>query len=244
MWAINTYTLCYLLLLVSTVPAPAAALLPSTALEIQSNQPLALQTPSPASALFAPLPPKPPKPPLPPRPPAPIPICFDPDQKGGLPPVVKDCEMAIEYILHIYPPGPMVPQNFSRTGADGTHRFPEAIEIKNCQILISSRFRAPGIWDMIRYVDVAIGAQEVLKVCVPQSKTGLGGTVGLGNKGSYVAVNGLYARDYGSVSEDGNETNATSMAMGTAVKNSLLTAVSGLAQGKEMDDDDEKLSMT
>ena len=100
---------------------------------------------------------------------------------------------------------------------------------------------------MLRYVDVVVGAQEVLKVCVPGSKFGLGGIALLGNGGSYVAVNGLAtAEDYGAVSEENeNGTNATvSIATDTAVISPLEMGVSELLQGEELDDDDGKLSIT
>ena len=240
MWTTNSYTICYLLLLVTTTPAPAAAVLPSTALEIQSNQSLALGTPSPANTLFAPL--------IPPEPPIPGGIlkCFSPGQEGALPPKFEDCEVAIEYILHVYPPGPMVYQNFSRTDADGTRRVPEAFEVKNCQILISNRKLGSDAWDILRYVDVVIGAQEVLKFCVSGSKFGFGGVAVLGNRGTYVAVNGLFtAEDYGAVSEEGNGTNATtSMGTGTAGISPLEMGVSELLQEEELDEEDGKLSMT
>ena len=87
---------------------------------------------------------------------------------------------------------------------------------------------------MIRYVDVIAGAKEVLNVCVPTSKFGLGGMAILTDKGSYVAVNGFKAGVMGSVPEDGNGTNATTMATGTAVEIPLLTGVSGLAQGDDL----------
>ena len=96
--------------------------------------------------------------------------------------------------------------------------------------MITSLDKEPDVWDMIRLVDIVVGAQEVLKVCVPQSKFGFAGYAVIGDKGSFVTVNGWKTPD--------NGMNATS-----AVENPLLTGVSGLALGDGLDEDG-KLNVT
>lgn len=90
---------------------------------------------------------------------------------------------------------------------------------------------------MVRHIDIIVAAQRVLKECVPQSKMGLAGLTFIGDKDSYVAVNGLKRGFNGAGSEDGNRANTTSTATGTAVKIPLSTRVSGLVQGNGLDED-------
>ena len=134
----------------------------------------------------------------------------------------------------------MVPVNFTRSGAAGTIEIPEGWVVKNCQVMISSRKLALDTWDMVRYVDIVLGAQEVLKTCVPKSKFALGGMVYIGDKGSYVTVNGFNSGITGEVSQDGN---ATALATSTPVNISLLTGVDGLADGDGLDENG-KLNVT
>ena len=90
---------------------------------------------------------------------------------------------------------------------------------------------------MFRYVDIVVAAQNVLDVCVPRSKLAFGGTEMIGDRGFYVAVNGMQPKITGNVTEDRNGTDATPMGVGTAVGIALSTAVSALVRGDELDED-------
>ena len=59
----------------------------------------------------------------------------------------------------------------------------------------------------------------------------------MGQKGFYVAVNGVPRQVMGNVTEDGNETNAMLMGTGTAVGKSLSTGVSALVSRDELEED-------
>ena len=100
--------------------------------------------------------------------------------------------------------------------------------------------------DTFRYVDIALAARRVMGDCVTQSKSAFGGFQYMGTEGFYALVNGVplrpWPRPTGNVTGDGNGTNATPMAMGTAVEIALPTGVSGLVQGDRLDEDVE-LSM-
>ena len=85
---------------------------------------------------------------------------------------------------------------------------------------------------MVRFVDITVAAQAILKVCVPQSKFGFAGYAVIGDRGSLVTVNGVEPEINGvGSSEDGNGTNATSMATGTAVENPFERVGAGESAG-------------
>ena len=96
--------------------------------------------------------------------------------------------------------------------------------------MISAKDLDDTSWDEFRYVDIVVAAQDVVNLCVPRSVFKLGGVEIIGEKGFYVAVNGILRHVVGNVTEDGNET-------GTAMGIALPTGVSALVSGDELDED-------
>ncbi|KAK3168743.1 hypothetical protein OEA41_005191 [Lepraria neglecta] len=197
----STAPASYAIFLILTITT--ALLLPSSLALVPRSSTPSLDPPGPPKSnnsntdiAIPPQPPLPPKPPFPPPSPHPPPLptgkieCFKPDQHLAFPLNLADCDNTIELILHDKA-GPFTYQNWTRDGRGGSHKIPEAWHVGRCQVLLTTAYDVGDMRDELRLVDIIVAVRKVLEICVPASKTGLGGLAQVGHgKGFFVALNG------------------------------------------------------